>query len=217
MGKKDKLDVTKERLLDEAEALFAQKGYDVVTVREITTAAGCNIASINYHFGNKQNLYMEVFRSRWMPRVRRIHESFTHSLTSQNSCSSAAIVQALAHAFLEGPLSNEERQRHFQLIVKEIAKPTKAFDLVVTEVMRPIFKELAGMLRSSMPDDQGEEELMLNILSIFAMVFHFNFARAAITRITGREYDTTFKARLIDHIIQFSLEGLGASNKECSL
>lgn len=211
MGKKDKMDMTKERLLDEAEALFAQKGFDVVTVREITAAAGCNLASINYHFGNKQNLYIEVFRSRWLPRVRRIHEFFTNSLPSQNSCSPAAIVQALARAFLEGPLSDEERQRHFRLIVKEIANPTTAFDHVVTEVMRPFFKELAGMLRSAMPDDQGEEQLMLNILSIFAMVLHFNFARAAITRITGREYDTDFKARLVDHIIKFSLEGLGTS------
>lgn len=217
MGKKDKMDVTKERLLDEAEALFAQKGYDVVTVREITTAAGCNLASINYHFGNKQNLYMEVFRSRWLPRVRRIHEFFRNSLTAHDSTSPAAIVKALARAFLEGPLSDEERQRHFRLIVKEIANPTTAFDLVVTEVMRPFFKELAGMLRSAMPVDEGEETLMLNILSIFAMVLHFNFARAAITRITGREYDTAFKARLVDHIIQFSLEGLRASNKECSL
>jgi len=213
MGKKGKLDVTKERLLNEAEALFAQKGYDAVTVREITAAAGCNIASINYHFGNKQNLYMEVFRSRWQPRVRRIHESFINSLTSQNSSSPAAIVQALAYAFLEGPLSDEERQRHFQLIVKEIAKPTTAFDLMVTEVMRPIFKELAVMLSSAMPDGIGQEDLMLNIMSIFAMVLHFNFARAAITRITGREYDSAFKARLVDHIIKFSLEGLGASNK----
>lgn len=217
MGKKDKIDVTKERLLDEAEVLFAQKGYDVVTVREITAAAGCNLASINYHFGNKQNLYIGVFRSRWLPRVRRIHEFFTNSLASQNLFSPAAIVQALARAFLEGPLSDEERQRHFRLIVKEITNPTPAFDLVVTEVMRPIFTELAGMLRSAMPEDKGEEDLMLNILSIFAMVFHFNFARAAITRITGREYDTDFKTRLVDHIIKFSLEGLGESNKECSL
>jgi len=67
MNQVNKTDPTKERILNEAEALFAQKGYHAVSVREITTAAECNLAAINYHFGNKQNLYMEVFRSRWIP------------------------------------------------------------------------------------------------------------------------------------------------------
>ncbi|MEJ2220434.1 MAG: TetR family transcriptional regulator, partial [Desulfobacterales bacterium] len=59
-------DHTRERILDEAESLFALKGYDAVSVREITGAANCNLAAVNYHFGNKRNLYLEVFRSRWL-------------------------------------------------------------------------------------------------------------------------------------------------------
>ena len=49
---------------------------------------------------------------------------------------------------------------------------------------------------------------------MFAMVTHFNFARAAISRITGREYDKEFEARLVDHIIEFSTKGLGLIEKE---
>ncbi|MDY7035909.1 MAG: hypothetical protein SV375_07075 [Thermodesulfobacteriota bacterium] len=36
------------------------------------------------------------------------------------------------------------------------------------------------------------------------------FARAPVTRITGREYDQDFKARLVEHIIEFAVKGLGA-------
>ena len=68
---KNRNDLTRERVLDEAETLFAQKGYHAVSVREITTAAECNLAAVNYHFGNKQNLYLEVFRERWFPRDGR--------------------------------------------------------------------------------------------------------------------------------------------------
>ena len=71
---------TKERLLDTAEILFAQKGFHAVTVREITSTAKCNMAAINYHFNNKKNLYMEVFRSRWIPRERRMYEAFRKSI-----------------------------------------------------------------------------------------------------------------------------------------
>ena len=56
-----KVNIPKDRILREAEVLFARRGFYAVTVREITQAAHCNLASVNYHFGNKKNLYMEVF------------------------------------------------------------------------------------------------------------------------------------------------------------
>ena len=76
MTEKNHSTLTKERLLDKAEALFAQKGYHAVSVREITAAARCNMAAVNYHFNNKKNLYLEVFRSRWVPRERCMYEAF---------------------------------------------------------------------------------------------------------------------------------------------
>lgn len=214
MSREDKNDFPKERLLNVAEALFAHKGYHAVSVREITKSANCNLASVNYHFGNKQNLYLEVFRARWIPRAKRLQEYFRKSLASQGHATPAAVAKSLAQAFLVGPLSDEERHRHHQLMARELGQPTEALELVAKQVMRPFFKELADMLRSFMPDGLGEERLILNILSIFAMVLYFNFARVAISRITGREYDAAFKAQLVEHIAEFSLKGLGRTQKE---
>jgi len=214
MAQKDKSDVTKEHLLNEAEGLFAQKGYDAVSVREITKAANCNLAAVNYHFGNKQNLYLEVFRARWVPRARLLQKHFRKSLAAQGSLSPTAVAKALAEAFLVGPLSDEERHRHHQLMVRELGQPTEAFELVADQVMRPFFKGLADTLRQVMPEGLGEERLILNILSIFGMVLYFNFARAVVTRIAGYEYDTAFKALLVEHIVEFSLKGLGGAEKE---
>ena len=213
MTQKEKKGFTKERLLDEAEALFAQKGYDAVSVREITTVAHCNLAAVNYHFGSKQNLYLEVFRARWVPRARRLQEYFRKFLAAQDSHSPTTVAKSLAEAFLIGPLSDEERQRHHQLMARELGQPTEAFELVAEQVMRPFIKGLAETLRSFMPEGQGEECLMLNILSMFATVLYFSFAHMAVTRITGREYDAAFKARLVEHITEFSVKGLGGIEK----
>jgi AcrR family transcriptional regulator len=209
MSKDDKHDPTQERLLDEAEALFAQRGYDAVSVREITTAARCNLAAVNYHFQNKKNLYLEVFRARWIPRARRLQEFFRKSSVVQNATSPTAIAQGLAEAFLLGPLSDDERHRHFQLMVRELGQPSEALELVAEQVIRPFFKELAEMLRPAMANGVEKHRLMLHILSMFAMVLYFNFARVAVTRITGREYDDEFKAQLVKHITEFSRTGLG--------
>ena len=212
MRKKDQ--ITKERILNEAEALFAKNGYDAVSVREITTAACCNLAAVNYHFGNKQKLYLEVFRDRWVPRAKRVQAYFRESLASKDTVSTSAVAQALAEAFLKGPLSDDERQRQSQLMIRELIQPTEAFELLAGEVLRPFFKELADTLRPFMPEGLEDEGLMLNILSIFAMVIYFNFARAAVSRITGREYDAAFKDRLVEQIVEFSLNGLGGGEKE---
>jgi AcrR family transcriptional regulator len=209
MSKANSHDLTRERLLDEAESLFSKKGYDAVSVREITNAARCNLAAVNYHFGNKKNLYLEVFRARWIPRARRLQESFRKSLDAEETATPKAVAHALAEAFLAGPMSDEERFRHHQLMVRELGQSTEALELVAEEVMRPFFKKLAAKLQPELPKEMGKEELMLNVLSIFGMVLYFNFARIVVTRITGQEYTKAFKTRLVEHIAEFSRTGLG--------
>lgn len=55
---------TKERILVAAEELFARHGFDGASLRQLTSAAGVNLAAVNYHFGSKDRLIEEVFRRR---------------------------------------------------------------------------------------------------------------------------------------------------------
>ena len=55
---------TKDRILAAAETLFAQRGFDGASLRQLTAAAGVNLAAVNYHFGSKERLVEEVFRRR---------------------------------------------------------------------------------------------------------------------------------------------------------
>ena len=214
MPREHREELTKERILDAAEVLFAQKGYRAVSVREITSAARCNLAAVNYHFGTKKNLYLEVFRSRWVPRATRIRDSFRKALAGQDTLSPPLVVRALAQAFVEGPLSDEVRLRHSQLMIREMTQPTKAFEFVAQEVIQPFFKEFADKLGSAQIDKVDQEQMLLNIFSIFSMVLYFNFARVAVSSLTGREYDTAFRARLVEQITQFSLKGLDVNEME---
>ena len=55
---------TKERILAAAESLFAQRGFDGASLRQLTASAGVNLAAVNYHFGSKDKLVEQVFRRR---------------------------------------------------------------------------------------------------------------------------------------------------------
>src|SRR6478736_2657479 len=59
--------VTKERILDAAETLFMEHGFEATSLRAITTAAGVNLAAVNYHFGSKEELFQAVLTRRLDP------------------------------------------------------------------------------------------------------------------------------------------------------
>ncbi len=58
---------TRERILDAAEKLFAEQGFNGVSTRDITEAAGANSAAMHYHFGSKGGVIRELFERRLGP------------------------------------------------------------------------------------------------------------------------------------------------------
>jgi AcrR family transcriptional regulator len=205
--------LTRERLLEKAENLFAQMGYHAVSVREITAAAKCNMASVNYHFSNKKNLYLEVFRSRWIPREHRIYAEFEKSVDYLEEPTPELVIKALARAYLEGPLTDEEFRCHRQLIVRELNNPTEAFELAADQTLRPLFKKLYGLLESFALEDLDEDNLSFDILSIFGIILYFNYSRPMVSRITGKSYDEDFRTRLIEQMVRFSSNGLSVKGR----
>lgn len=61
---------TKSRILDAAEALFMEHGFEATSLRLITTAANVNLAAANYHFGSKEELFQAIFTRRLDPMNR---------------------------------------------------------------------------------------------------------------------------------------------------
>src|SRR5712691_4179518 len=58
---------TKTRILDAAEQLFMEHGFEATSLRSLTTAAGVNLAAVNYHFGSKEELFQAVLTRRLDP------------------------------------------------------------------------------------------------------------------------------------------------------
>ena len=140
-------DNTRDRLLVQAEQLFAQRGYAAVSVREITAAADSNLAAVNYHFGNKMNLYLSVFKERWVPRAEGVRNFFRKYLSEKNNPDTADMVRAIATAFLEGAMTDNERRCHINLMLRELTHPTEAINIVVSEVIRPMHHNIRELIR----------------------------------------------------------------------
>jgi len=194
------------RLLEVAERLFLEKGYERVSVRALTEAAGVNVAAINYHFQSKSNLYREVFRLRlksfFQPRLQAMSRSF-----AVQGLEPPAIVRTYVAEFLGTILFSRETANFLQMVSNELSAGGAAADILVDELAVPLHNLLKEKLRQSCPAIP-EDRLSLCISSISGQIFHFVRAKDVIQALTGREYDENFLRTLVDHITDFSCRGL---------
>src|SRR5947209_1582864 len=67
VGASRPITITRDRILDAAEELFMEHGFEATSLRQITTAAEVNLAAVNYHFGSKEELFQSVLTRRLDP------------------------------------------------------------------------------------------------------------------------------------------------------
>src|SRR5947208_1773532 len=96
---------TRVALLDAAERLFSQNGIEGTSVREIIKAAGANLGAINYHFGTKDRLALEVFARRIGP-VNRERVTRLDALEAAGGTQPVKLEKIL-DAFIRPVLENE--------------------------------------------------------------------------------------------------------------
>jgi AcrR family transcriptional regulator len=200
------LDPTKVRLIEAAGEEFASKGYDSARIRTICERAGANVAAVNYHFGDKEQLYVETV----------LH---AHRCGYDNPEETAAMPPAPAeqlrcfiHHFLSRVLAihHPEDWRH-RLMLREMLHPTLASDVLIREAIRPKFERLQGILREFCPD---AEERKLNALafSVIGQCMHYRMGRPIAERLIGRDsFESLDLDFLTDHITSFCLAALGCS------
>ncbi len=148
---------TKAVVLATAERLFAEQGLRAVSVRDITAAAGVNLASVNYHFGSKDALVFEIFRRRTAElsreRARRLHQAVDRHGGSPP-------VREILEALIAPPLIwsrvGHERRTALQFIIR--ARSEGGED--VREVLRTDVSHLrpfADALLTARPDLPADE------------------------------------------------------------
>jgi AcrR family transcriptional regulator len=197
-------DETKARLLEAAGEEFAAKGFEHARVRAISKRAGANVAAINYHFGGKEQLYVEA--------VLEAHRCGTHLISEIDLMrgSPAEQLRRYIHHFLSDVMSmNRANRWHNTLMLREMLQPTVASETLVREAIRPRFERLQAILRRACPD---ADKRRLNALafSVVGQCLHYKVARPITERLIGTEaYKSLDLEYLTDHISSFCLAALG--------
>jgi len=194
---------TRARLLEEGRKLFAAQGFRRVTVREICTAAGANVAAINYHFGDKLGLYREVLQS----AIAVMQESTELARQAGEGGTSEQKLRAFIRAFLQRLGQVKDPWIH-QLMTHEMAQPTDALEEVIQRVIVPrinYMRELVTDILGVSPDDERVVRCVLSVQS----QFHAAMANPVSKRLVpGFIGDPESVDRLAQHIADFSIGGI---------
>lgn len=197
-------DQTRGRLLEAAGEIFAQKGFQAATVREICSRAGANPAAVNYHFGDKQRLYAEV--------VRHAHSGGAQQPPPEwpPGTDPAVKLRDFIRQMLSHLLDTEQPAWHAQLMIREMFTPTEACAALVEADIRPRADLLNHIIGELVSEQTPASDRHLIAFSIIGQCLFFNSRNRIAPLLVGQqEYDTYDIARLADHIAQFSLAGLG--------
>ena len=197
---------TRERLLRTAARLFADRGFKSVTVREICRAARANVASVNYHFGDKSGLYREVLQL----AVERMQSVTSEARAAGEGCTSEDKLRSFLRIHLHRILDERSGWIH-NLVNREVADPTPALDTLVDQGMRPRLEYLSGIVADLAGLPVTDPRVQRSVASTIGQVVSYRpnplIVRLGFkTRFQPEEID-----EVADHIATFSVAGIRAA------
>jgi AcrR family transcriptional regulator len=197
-------DPTREKLLEAAGPIFADRGYQAATIREICARAGANVAAINYHFGDKLGLYTEVLQQ----SVRAAQLIAVQNTLHQNT-PPEDILRALIRARLRSISGDDLPDWHSRLLAHELAQPSPALRQLIDEVARPICKRLLELIGGMIGLPPNDDNTRLCAKSVVGQVLAYILPGPLLTEIWPELRMTPEKVeRIADHIADFSLSYL---------
>jgi TetR/AcrR family transcriptional regulator, regulator of cefoperazone and chloramphenicol sensitivity len=197
---------TETRLLEAAGRVFAEKGFDSATVRDVCERAGVkNIGAVNYYFRSKENLYEAAVRNAFRCRMARATPPEWPVGTPP-----AVKLRQFIRGAVKSMLDDFAEPWQMQLLMRELTHPGPAGEGIIRDFMRPIYERLWDILREVLPPGTDERTLHLIGFSIMGQCFYHRVGRPVLRRLAGEaEHDTYDPELLAEHIARFSLAALG--------
>jgi len=204
------------RLLDAAEELFCEHGFEGTSVRDIAGAAGCNVASVNYYFGGKDKLYVEVWR-RHLLQMRDMRIASIERVMSETGGKATLeeLLRSYSNAFLEPLVKGEKSFRFIRLMAREMIDRHLPEGMFVKEMILPVMVALQGALMQICPELE-EPEVQLVILFIVGQLMHVIAAETMFEQSGELGVPRFGLSEIVEHIVAFSSAGIRAYTEKRS-
>jgi AcrR family transcriptional regulator len=214
---------TRTRILDAAEELFMQHGFEGTSMRLLTARAGVNLAAVNYHFGSKDALIEAVFRRRLDPmnaaRIAALERAEAEAAARPGADARAALTpEAIIRAFVGESLRMVEDgkgggRNFIRLLGRTYTEPAKAIRGLIGQMYAPTMERYKAALERALPT-MPRDELVWRMHFMFGTLSYTLAATDAVQLIAGFKPEDRHDARLLeDRLTAFLVAGLVAPLK----
>jgi AcrR family transcriptional regulator len=204
---------TRAKLLLAASEVFAIKGFRDTTNEDICTKAGTNTAAVNYHFGSKENLYIEAWKYAFEKSIQKYPPDGGISPT-------APIQERLYGRILSFMQRIADPETHdIEIMHKEFANPTGLLTELIQQKIKPFDQDFVGIFKELLGDKAGEELIHFCRMSVMSQCFgpmlHLRHYRSKPSVSFRKKSLKDFSIKeLAAHITCFSLIGIIGISKE---
>lgn len=199
---------TRRRLLLAAGEVFGDRGFHAATIKEITDRAGASLASVNYHFQDKAELYAAVLRRLADDAAEIVPpgENLTGNATNR--------LRQFIHYFCTALMSRDKPAWEQVLMARELANPSPALDAFHEQVIRPLSEKLSDLIAELLDVPRADAAVGLAAASIMGQCVYYIRHRALLGRMHPQLGNRPDAGRLAAHITAFSLAGIAVQRKQ---
>ena len=194
---------TRQKLLEVAGRVFAERGYLRATSKEICELAQANIAAVNYHFGGKDGLYSAVLEE---AHARLVSIDSGAEIT-QSKTDSAAKLRLLLRKILVEVARRRDSAWELRVISRELMAPTPLMDAMLKNQVMPKAKMVMAMIADILgvpPTHPAVSRSTVSIVSpcMFLLVVSPEWQKKVFPALLAEPDE------LVDHMVAFTLGGL---------
>ncbi|MBC8126212.1 MAG: TetR/AcrR family transcriptional regulator [Gloeobacteraceae cyanobacterium ES-bin-144] len=201
---------SKRRLLDAAEKLFADRGFEAVSVRDVTQLAKANVAAINYHFGNRDGLiasvvtrYMTPINEQRLARLDTLERKWTGKAVPLEEA-----IDALVRPLVGMVRKSELSERLFCKLLGRISSMQgDGMPPAVEDQIKALSIRFTRAFSKSLPS-VSQEDLVWRTHFVVGAMIHMLMSQEMLIRLTNGACGTPTMEATLSRFIRFAAAGL---------
>jgi AcrR family transcriptional regulator len=201
---------SKRRLLEAAEQLFAERGFEAVSVRDVTHQAKANVAAVNYHFGSREGLislvvvrYVTPINDERLLRLDALEKKWPGKVVPVEE-----LIDAFVRPLVGSVRKSELSERLFcKLVARVFSLQGEALPPIVEEQMKGMVERFLKAFGRSLPG-LAPEELVWRFHFVVGAVIHLLLNQEMLFRLSAGASGNPGTDALVGRLIRFASAGL---------
>ncbi|MCW8863067.1 MAG: CerR family C-terminal domain-containing protein [Rhodospirillales bacterium] len=198
-------DLTRKRLLESALDLFAAKGFDGVTTRELCAEASVNVAAIAYHFGGKKELYHALVRQMLVkseplvaPAIAALREGIRAARGDRDALTE--ITDRFVRSLIGAILADGKMRLRAAIIIREHAMPSDAYDIIYDLRAKPVHEAVAELVAAASGCPADSPETLVRAHAVIGQIIIFLIGRKVLWNRAGWDSYTPERIEMVGAI-----------------